>query len=299
MLFDSTPAEFRSAFELAESVARLRAATQRSAFASLGETAAVGSVAEDRVHLRRVIPMVRNSFQPLFVGRFERRGESVVLAGQFTMSPLVKVFMTFWFAIVGMFGLVMLLGVTSPRGSHGWLLRLQPLLMMGGGIAMVAVGKWFARNDAAWLSAVIDSALADPEVRAVAVAGAPASGPPIVLKVAAGFLAVSGFLPVLSGVFGFLLPPGTRLILPLPAALSEIFGLGSIVVAVGVWNRRAWGWWGGFCVLGGSSLAAWFALPGGPAQVQAPAVRAVFSAFAALITVFWGCWWYAQRRHFR
>jgi hypothetical protein len=297
MLFDSTPVEFRSAFDLAESVARLRAATKRSAFASLGETAAVGSVAQNRVRLRRVIPMVRNSFQPLFVGGFETRGGSVVLAGKFTMSLFVKVFMTFWFGMVGVFGLVALIAPPSPHGSHAWLLRLLPLLMIGGGIAIVAVGKWFARNDAAWLSGIIDAALRDPELSAPAAgAAAPTTGPPIVLKVAAGFLAVSGFLSLLSGV---LMPPGMRPLPLLPVAVGEIFGLGSIMLSLGVWNRRSWGWWGGFGVLGVSLLASWFAVPAGPAPVQPLALRVVFSAFATLITLFWAYWWYAQRRHFR
>jgi hypothetical protein len=300
MLFDSTPAEFRSAFDLAESVARLRAATKRSGFASLAETAAVGKVAEDRVSLRRVIPMVRNSFQPIFVGRFAARGGAVVLAGKFTMSPFVKVFTTFWFGMVGVFGLVALLGAPSLHGPHALLFRLQPLLMLGAGMALVAVGKWFARNDAAWLSGVIDAALSDPEFRAPAVgAGAPAGGPPVVLKVAAGFLAISGLLSLLSGVFSAFMPPGIRPLSLLPGAVGEILGLGSIVFSVGVWNRRLWGWWGGVCVLAGSLLTSWFALPGGPAQGQPFALRAVFSAFVAVITVFWAYWWYAQRRHFR
>jgi hypothetical protein len=41
LLFESNPAEFRSAYALAESVERLRAATKRSAFSALSETAAV------------------------------------------------------------------------------------------------------------------------------------------------------------------------------------------------------------------------------------------------------------------
>jgi hypothetical protein len=42
LLYESTPAEFRSAFGLAQTVERLRAATGRSVFSSLGKTAAVG-----------------------------------------------------------------------------------------------------------------------------------------------------------------------------------------------------------------------------------------------------------------
>lgn len=40
-LYGSTPAEFKSAFSLEESVERLRAATKRSSFSALAQSAAV------------------------------------------------------------------------------------------------------------------------------------------------------------------------------------------------------------------------------------------------------------------
>jgi hypothetical protein len=60
LLYDSTPAEFRSAYRVAESVERLSAATKRSVFSALEETTAVGKVSV--VRLQRVIPMMGNSF---------------------------------------------------------------------------------------------------------------------------------------------------------------------------------------------------------------------------------------------
>ena len=84
-LYDSTPAEFRSAYRIAESVERLSTATKRSVFSALGETTAVGKVSEKVVRLQRVIPMVGNSFKPFFIGHFEVRGEVTVLIGKFTM----------------------------------------------------------------------------------------------------------------------------------------------------------------------------------------------------------------------
>jgi hypothetical protein len=35
--------------------------------------------------------------------------------------------------------------------------------MVGFGVVLVAVGKWFARNDVAWLSSVIEGALGEPK----------------------------------------------------------------------------------------------------------------------------------------
>jgi hypothetical protein len=300
MLFESTPAEFQSAFDLEESVARLRAATQRSAFASLGEQAAVGKVAEDRVRLRRVIPMVRNSFQPIFVGRFESRGGKLMLIGTFAISPVVKVVMTFWLSVVGVFALATLLGAFDPRGPYALLFRLQPFLMLGFGLAIVALGKWFARNDAAWLSDVIHAALGGGPPAAAAPHGVVArvSGPPIVLQVAAGFLALSGLVSLAIGVFGFLIPSGAPPVTRLPAVWSEVFGLGSIALCVGVWNRQRWAWWGGFGVLSVSFAASWYGLPGSFAQLQPLPLRVLFGAFAALVTVVWARWWYAQRPYF-
>jgi hypothetical protein len=64
LLYQSTPAEFRSAYRLAESVERLRAATKRSVFSALGETAAVGTVSESGVRLQWSFPD-RASAKPL------------------------------------------------------------------------------------------------------------------------------------------------------------------------------------------------------------------------------------------
>src|ERR1700722_19610501 len=97
LLYEAQPAEFRSAYGLEESVERLRAATKRSVFSALAETTAVGKVSEQSVRLQRVIPMVGNSFKPFFLGRFEVSEGRVLLVGRFTMLPIVKVFMTFWF----------------------------------------------------------------------------------------------------------------------------------------------------------------------------------------------------------
>jgi hypothetical protein len=105
LLYESTPAEFRSAFGMEESVERLQAATKRSAFSAIGEAAAVGKVSPDLVRLQRVTPMVRNSFKPFFVGRFESRDGITLLTGQFGMSLFTKIFMTFWLGMVALFGI--------------------------------------------------------------------------------------------------------------------------------------------------------------------------------------------------
>jgi hypothetical protein len=58
LLYDSTPAEFHSAYGLAESLERLSAATKRSVFSALAETTAVGKVSEKVVRLQRVSELI-------------------------------------------------------------------------------------------------------------------------------------------------------------------------------------------------------------------------------------------------
>ena len=62
LLYESTPAEFRSAYCIEESVERWQAATKRSAFSAIGETAAVGKVSPDGVRVA-----ARNSNGPQLV----------------------------------------------------------------------------------------------------------------------------------------------------------------------------------------------------------------------------------------
>jgi hypothetical protein len=113
------------------------------------------------VRLQRVIPMVGNSFKPFFIGRFELRDGQLVLAGNFTMPLIVKVFMTVWFGAIGVFACTALLGARSEGPKAGFFV-FQPFVMLGTGLALVAVGKWFARNDVVWLPKVIEGALASP-----------------------------------------------------------------------------------------------------------------------------------------
>lgn len=136
-LFGSEPAEFVSAFALAESVERLQAAAKRWSFSVSCESAAVGNVSEMVVRLQRVIPMVGNSFTPFFIGRFEGRGAVTVLAGRFTMLPLVKGFMCFWLGVTLLIAVLALIGLFFAHGRNGAIFVIQPLLMTAAGIGIV------------------------------------------------------------------------------------------------------------------------------------------------------------------
>ena len=165
------------------------------------------------MRLQRAIPMVGNSFKPFFIGRFDVHDGKVVLAGRFTMLAIVKVFMTFWFAVITVSAVAVLLGA-RPEGGKAWFFALQPLVMFGAGLALVAIGKWFARNDVAWLSRVIEGALASPGAGGSVAGRSPSEADegtvPNPLKGMAIFLAVSGVMAVVSGLTMTYLPSLSR-----------------------------------------------------------------------------------------
>ena len=297
LLYESTPAEFRSAYSVAESVERLRAATKRSAFAAIGEAAAVGKVSQDGVRLQRVTPMVRNSFKPFFVGRFESRDGVTLLTGRFGMSLFTKIFMTFWLAMVALFGVGFLVGSLGATASYPRQIVIGPFLMLIAGLGLVALGKWFARNDVAWLTGVIGRALdvagvaAEPIQETLEVAGVP-----MVLKGVALFLAASGAIAALTE---FIEPKlGQQRVALQVGHWNLVYAVSAFVLAAGVWGRRPWAWWGGFLVLGISTITSLLAMPVGTPSGLPPFVRVVFGVFAVIVVAVWGRWWYAQRKHF-
>jgi len=160
LLYSSTDAEFESRFSLEESVARLKRVTSRFAFCALTCQRAVGPVRETRVSLQRVIPFVGNSFKPFFIGRFVLSNQQVKLTGRFTMSRFVRIFMSLWFGFCILLWIGMMV-ILITRHSMNWWFPFTGLGMFCCGIALVWTGKWFARNDPAWLSEVIKSAFSE------------------------------------------------------------------------------------------------------------------------------------------
>ena len=159
-IYGHEPARFESDFSLAESVTRLRAATTGEFFLTLRSQSASGTVNERKVSLQRVIPMVRNSFKPFFVGKFVVLNGRVVLLGRFTMHWFVKVFMTFWFGFILLSVSLATVSVVARPQSGQWMFPLFGLGMAGAGVALVKLGKWFSRNDVAWLSELLQATLA-------------------------------------------------------------------------------------------------------------------------------------------
>ncbi len=291
LLYESTPAEFRSTHGVAESVQRLSAATSRSVFtlAAFSETRAVGNVSPDRVRLYRFIPMVGNSFIPVFVGRFESRDGGTVLTGQFGMRASTRVFMTLWLGATAAFAVSFLVADFTSRTSTPVWQWLSPLFMLVAGVGFVSLGKWFARNDITWLSRVIAQALGGPAT-AVQVESAPdPTAVPLSLKCVALFLAVTG-------VTNGLADSGGPRVLPLH--WQALYGISGLVLAAGVWRRRPWAWWGGFLALGLAALTSVVAMPEMAHSPPPLMIRAVFGVLLLVVGGAWCAWWYGQRRHF-
>jgi hypothetical protein len=69
-------------------------------------------------------------------------------------------------------------------------------------------------------------------------------------------------------------------------------------LALGVWRRRPWAWWGFFVLLAASACWLLYGMQM-IGDVGPPiAVRLVFAAMCCVVIGLWGRWWYGQRKHF-
>lgn len=292
----ATPIEFQSAFGLAESVDRLKAATRRSIFQAMARQAAVGRVSAQRVVLQRVIPMFGNSFKPLFVGRFIEREGRVFLVGQFRISRLVRVFMTLWFGVLTLMVLFSATGV--PLSSHDrWFGLLAGIGMATGGMAVVTFGRWLARNDPAWISGVIEGALsAEKPLTPLRRSGDRTRTR--LIGAACLLLAIVSWLPLFTSGPP---TPGSAAhpshVLP---ALSAIDGAVLLFMAYGAFRRELFAWRLGFAFLG----LAWLQSALEPLRQRAQWRLPIWGEIAfllgsLLVTAVWATWWYAQREYWQ
>ncbi|MBB3228531.1 hypothetical protein FHW69_003173 [Luteibacter sp. Sphag1AF] len=144
----SEPVRFESGYNLAASVARLKAATSESI--AWNQSRPAGRVTNFSVELHREIPLARNSFKTVFQGQFQQVGGRTVLTGRFGLHWLAKVFMLFWVAMTAAGVIVLIDMERAAIVSFGAMLF---------GIALMCAGLWFARHDARWLTGVIGHAL--------------------------------------------------------------------------------------------------------------------------------------------
>ena len=302
----SDPIEFASSYDLPESVARLKAATRRWSLFNLSEEVAVGRVSESRVSLQRVIPMVGNSFKPVFVGRFGHDQGKVVLAGRFTLNLFVKIFMTFWFGFCSLFVVLSLISVLhSPAAAPMALPGIGMLIL---GLGMMRLFAWFSRNDPAWLSEVIRTALHAQASLGEGPASAfpipPRNAKPRFIVVATGAFILFGVMCLL-GALRTMQPNGIpsdgSFLARYPEAIRIVAALNGALLlacAYGIYHRYLFAWWAGFAVLlfGQGWSMANFLSSHDLGNTQGPAIFLCLGSI--IIVIIWGRWWYPQRIHF-
>jgi len=157
-LYGSIPVRFASSYSAREAMARLSEAVKPSVFSSYSGQCAVGTVTEKKVRIQRVIPLVGNAWKPSFSGSFSEGGTGVVLEGAFKFSAFTRVFMSIWFGFIAFWTLLAIATVLT-KSPHDLWFPLFGVGMFAAGIGMVRAGKWFSRNDVAWLTQVIVQAL--------------------------------------------------------------------------------------------------------------------------------------------
>ncbi len=307
--FGSETVEFQSAYGLAESVERLRSVTRRlSIFSVFGQQTAAGSVKESRVSLRRVIPLVGNSFKPLFKGHFEQRKGTVVLIGQFRMSWFVRLFMGIWFA--GIIAITASSILEPARCSRGTPILLVSAAMLVAATGLVSLGAWFSRNDPAWLSNVIRHALAKPQTVAPASVTSPVqisnNRIPWTIRIISGLLAVMGVTSIVLAVNGiqsyYAGPQGavvTHFTDPALQRFTILMGGLMLGLSYGVYRRYWLAWRAGFVFLLFGQANFLLDMLTNPEFSHAGGEKFVGLAASLIVTLIWWRWWYAQRVHFR
>ncbi|MBU2862494.1 hypothetical protein KO489_01410 [Reinekea forsetii] len=144
--------EFQVPIDIA--IDRLKGHVDSSYFSSVGKERMVGFVSPKGVKIQRVMPSIQNSFKPFLVGSFSSYENTSTLSGVFRFHRFVQVFMTFWLFFVGLATLVMtLIAILNPRES--WFLPFIGFLMLGLGVGIIKLGKWFSRNDMSWFKKTI------------------------------------------------------------------------------------------------------------------------------------------------
>jgi hypothetical protein len=182
--------------------------------------------------------------------------------------------------------------------------------MFAAGTGLVAFGRWLARNDVAWLSALItrtlSQELASKASALTAQAARPATETPTVLKVVAALLVFSGVMSIaaaISGISSWQAAGGPPSITHFDSLTlrsgAGVYGLAMLVLAFGIYRRQRWGWMAGLLLIGAAVPFSFLQAFSSHALDRAPAFFRVFFLIAMIaVAVYWGVWWYAQRKHF-
>lgn len=168
-LYGSVPVRFTSPYSTHEALLRLSSVVKPSVLSSFAGQCAVGTVTETTVCIQRVIPLIGNAWKPFLYGSFSATETGAVLEGAFKFSAFTRFVMSLWFGFVSIWT-IMATAIVLTESTNDFWLPLVGVAMFTAGIGMVLAGKWFARNDVAWLTQLI--------VQALGTNGAPPTGHP-------------------------------------------------------------------------------------------------------------------------
>jgi hypothetical protein len=137
-----------------ECVRRLQVATDRW-WALFGSRPLVGHVGESFLRVRKRIGY-GNSFQCRLSATLEDEGSRTRLRCRLGMHPSVTLFMAFWFCGVVLIGAEVLVSTAAAllRGdasAQAWMGIIGPFGMLAFGVALVAFGRFLARNEREFL----------------------------------------------------------------------------------------------------------------------------------------------------
>jgi hypothetical protein len=184
--------------------------------------------------------------------------------------------------------------------------------MMVAGTALVWIGRWFARNDAAWLSDVIRGALCaqvlvQPTHTETFTPGANSSRQPsttiTAVTVALVLMAVMSWSGAIFGIQSAHTSPNGLAVTYFPNMPSRYVtaGLGTalLMLAFGVYRRRLLAWRAGFGLLAGSWVYSVAEMLASDNTQTDHGMAIIFCVASLVVTIIWIRWWYAQRIHFQ
>jgi len=113
----------------------------------------IGRVDERSLRIRKRLQNAKNSFQTFLHATLERNGGATRISCRFGPHPLVLGFMVFWLVSAAAIGIAFwTLGLPSANGGQiPIIVRVMPFLMMPMGLAMVFIGRYWARHERQFL----------------------------------------------------------------------------------------------------------------------------------------------------
>jgi hypothetical protein len=241
-----------------------------------------------------VIPLAGNSLKPFFRGRFIEKNGRAILIGHFSIHWLAKVLIAVWFFLLIIVSVFLGFEVAiDPRAP--WIVALFAPGMFVGGIGMVWLGTWFARNDVAWLSDVIVGALRTPGSSESIVSRERRAKEKLRRR-----LAMTIVVPALLGLLGMLTlwvaaSGGHSL---LHVSLSAAYGLSLLAMGYGVFQRKLLAWRTVLALPAGVWLYSIVVLFLGDVIQMGAGGKIVFSVESIVVMFLWWKWWHAQRSWF-